>query len=123
MFRLPSGKGGRPRLPVPYTKDKLVSDFAEERLELFGPGETRKLMDMRRTGAVEANAGGASVEFMAAKMGTFIDQNRKLHKIYMPINAAAGRAVDEARKKWRKLASKENNEFKKLKLSTGESWN
>ena len=86
---VPSGKGGRPRLPVPYTKDKLVSDLAEVRLELFGPEETRKLMDMRRTGAVEANAGNASVEFLAAEMGNSIDQNRRLQKTYMPVNAAA----------------------------------
>lgn len=115
----PSDKGGRPRLPVPYTKDKLVSDFAEVRLELFGQDETRRLMDMRRTGAVEANAGGASVEFLAAKMGNSIDQNRKLQKTYMPVNAAAIRAADEARKKGRKLLSEEHNEFKKLKLGTG----
>lgn len=117
----PGDKGGRPRLPVPYTKDKLVSDFAEVRLELFGEEETRRLMDMRRTGAVEANAGGASVEFLAAKMGNSIDQNRKLQKTYMPVNAAAIRAADEARKKGRKLLSEEHNEFKKLKLDTTKS--
>ena len=65
---------------MPYTKDKLVSDFAKVRLELFGPEETRRLMDMRRTGAVEANAGGASVAFLAAKIGISVDQNRKLQK-------------------------------------------
>lgn len=54
----PSEKGGRPRNPVPYTKDKLVSDFAELRPQVFGGGETRRLMDIRRTGSVEANAGG-----------------------------------------------------------------
>lgn len=117
----PGEKGGRPRVPVPYTKDKLVSDFAELRLELFGPDETRRLMDMRRTGAVEANAGGASVESMAAKMGNSIDQNRKLQKTYMPVNAAAVRAADEARKKGRKLLGEEHNEFKKLKLGQPKS--
>lgn len=106
---------------MPYTRDKLVSDFAEVRLELFGPEETRRLMDMCRTGAVEANAGGASVEFLAAKMENSIDQNRKLQKTYMPVNAAAIRAADEARKKGRKLLSEEHNEFKKLKLGLTKS--
>ena len=55
-------------------------------------------MDMRRTGAVEATAGDASVEPLATKMGNSIDQNRKLQKTYMPVNAAAVRAADEARK-------------------------
>lgn len=113
---LPSEKGGRPRNPVPYTKDKLVSDFAEIRLQVFGGGEKRRLMDIRRTGSVEANAGGASVEAMAAKMGNSIDENRKLQKDYMPVNAAAIRTVDEARKKGRKILREEQNQFKKLKL-------
>lgn len=113
---VPDGKGGRPRLPVPYTKDKLASDFAEVRLELFGPQEKRKFMNMRRTGAVEANAGGASVEFIAAKMGNSIDENRNLQKAYLPVNAAAVRATNEARKKGRRLLGEEHNEFKKLKL-------
>ena len=117
----PGEKGGRPRNPVPYTKDKLVSDFAELRLELFGSGETRRLMDMRRTGSVEANAGGASVEAMAAKMGNSIDENRKLQKDYMPVNAAAIRTVDEARKKGRKILAEEQNQFRKLKLGQRKS--
>ncbi len=73
-------------------------------------------MDMRRTGAVEANAGGASVEAIAAKMANSIDQNRKLQKTYMPVNIAAVRAADEARKVGRRRLASEQNEFKKLKL-------
>ena len=118
---LPVKRGGRPRNPVPYTRDKLVSDFAELRQELFGSGETRRLMDMRRTGSVEASAGGASVEAMAAKMGNSIDENRKLQKDYMPVNAAAIRTVDEARKKGRKILAEEHNQFKKLKLGERKS--
>jgi hypothetical protein len=37
-------------------------------------------MEMRPTGAVKANSGGASVKFLAAKIGNSIDQNRKLQK-------------------------------------------
>ena len=112
----PTGKGGRPRPPAPYTKDSLVDDFADIRRLVFGKDEKRRLMDMRRTSAVEANAGGASVESIAAKMGNSIDQNRKLQQAYMPVNVAAVRAADEARKKGRQLLAAEHNEFKKLKL-------
>ncbi|WP_240233561.1 hypothetical protein [Devosia lacusdianchii] len=117
----PSGKGGRPRNPAPYTKDSLVDDFADIRRMVFGKDEKRKLMDMRRTGAVEANAGGASVESIAAKMGNSIDQNRKLQKTYMPVNIAAVREADQARKIGRSRLASEQNEFRKLKLVKGGS--
>jgi len=73
------------------------------------------------TGAVEDNAGGASVEIMAAKMGNSIDVNRKLQKIYMPVNAAAVREADLARRIGRGKLALEQNEFKKLKLSQRKS--
>lgn len=117
----PAGKGGRPRLPVPYTKDSLVDDFADLRRAVFGKGEKRRLMDMRRTGAVEANAGGAPVEAIAAKMANSIDQNRKLQQTYMPVNIAAVRAADEARRIGRRLLGSEQNKLRKLKLGGGKS--
>jgi len=97
--------GGRPRLPAPYTKNSLVDDFADMRREVFGKEEKRRLMDMRRTGAVEANAGGASVEFLAAKMGNSIDQNKTLQKTYIPHNLVAIRAADAARLEGRRQLS------------------
>ncbi|MER9314081.1 hypothetical protein NKI31_01010 [Mesorhizobium sp. M0659] len=84
----PGPKGGRPRAGVPYTKDSLVDDFADLRTLVFGTSEKRRLMDMRRSGAVEANAGGASVEAISAKMGNSIDGNKALQKTYMPVNLA-----------------------------------
>lgn len=50
----PGPKGGRPRAGVPYTKDSLVDEFADLRTLVFGTSEKRRLMDMRRSGAVEA---------------------------------------------------------------------
>lgn len=117
----PGAKGGRPRISVPYQKNSLVDDFAEVRRLAFGPKERRRLMDMRRTGAVEANAGGASVEAIAAKMGNSIDQNKTLQKTYMPVNLAAVRSADESRKIGRRRLGSEQNGFKKLKLAGGES--
>lgn len=49
---------------------------------------------------------------MAAKMGNSIDENRKLQKDYMPVNVAAIRTVDEARKKGRKILSEEQTSSK-----------
>lgn len=71
---------------------------------------------MRRSGAVEANAGGASVHSIAAQMGNSIDENRKLQKTYMPVKVAAVREADLARKIGRKKLASEQNEFRKLKL-------
>jgi hypothetical protein len=117
----PGPKGGRPRVGVPYSKDALVDDFADARRIVFGSEETRKLMDMRRSGAVEANAGSGSVEEIAAKMGNSIDENKALQKTYMPVNLVAVRAADEARRRGRNLLAQERNQHKKLKLGRGES--
>lgn len=117
----PSAKGGRPRNSVPYTKDSLIDDFADLRRRVFGVGEKRRLMDMRRSGAVEANAGGASVEALAAKMANSIDQNKTLQRTYMPVNLAAVRSVDEARRIGRGKLAEEQNGVRKLKLGRGES--
>lgn len=114
-------KGGRPRFGAPYQKNSLAEDFREIRTLVFGKDEKRRLMDMRRTGAVEANAGGASVESIAAKMGNSIDQNKTLQKTYMPVNTAAVRAAEDARRIGRKKLASEQNEFKKLKLVGGKS--
>jgi len=120
MFRtkghVPTEKGGRPRIGVPYEKNTLATDFRTIRTIVFGKDETRRLMDMRRTGAVEANAGGAPVEHIAAKMGNSIDQNKTLQKTYMPVSTAAVRSAEEARRIGRKKLESEQNEIKKLKL-------
>ncbi|WP_353640941.1 hypothetical protein [Mesorhizobium sp. WSM2239] len=117
----PGPKGGRPRSGVPYSKDSLVDDFADLRRLVFGPGETRKLMDMRRSGAREANAGDVAMTALAAKMGNSIDTSKALQRTYMPTNLAAVRSADEARRKGRRLLTDERNRHKKLKLGGAES--
>ena len=118
---VPGAKGGRPRVGVPYTKDALVDDFADVRRLLFGTEEKRRLMDMRRSGAVEANAGSGSGEEIAAKMGNSIDDNKALQRTYMPVNLAAVREADEARLRGRGLLAQERNRHIKLKLVGVES--
>lgn len=60
---------------------------------------------------------GASVETLVTKMGNSIDQSRKMQKTYMPVEVAAVRAADEARR----LLAVEYNEFKKLERGQRES--
>lgn len=89
--------GGAPHRPRPYSKDRLVKDFAAVRAAEFGPEETRRLMDMRRSGSVEAVAGQVDAGALAAKMGNTIDESRELQKTYLPGQVAVVRQVDEAR--------------------------
>ena len=112
----PGPRGGRRHNPLPYQKSSLIDDFADIRRLVFGKDEKRRLMDMRRTGAVEAVSGGGTVESIAAKMGNSIDQNKTLQKTYMPVNLAAVRAADASRKIGRRAIASEQNEIKKLKL-------
>jgi hypothetical protein len=91
------GRGGRPRASVPYTKDRLVKDFAEIRALAFGSDETRKLSDMRRSGAVEGDAGGATVADQSNKMANTVSTNNRLRKTYNPVNVPSVRRFDDKR--------------------------
>lgn len=92
----------RNRSGKPYTADTLGDDFRTLREAEF-PGDRRQLLDIRRSGAVEMQAGEADPGAMAAKMGNSIDQNRKLQETYLPKRAATVRLADEARKRGRKV--------------------
>jgi hypothetical protein len=98
----PGPKGGRRWLPVPYSKDKAEKDFALIRREVFGKTETRQLADMRRSGAVEADAGGTTDADLSNKMANTINASARLRKTYTPVNVVSVRRVDEARQRGRK---------------------
>jgi hypothetical protein len=93
----PGPKGGRRWAPQPYTKDRLEKDFAELRALVFGPDEYRQLSDMRRSGHVEGDAGGATPSDASAKMANTISVSNRLRKTYNPVNVASVRRFDEAR--------------------------
>jgi len=95
--KLAGTKGGKPWAPRPYTKDKLASDFAKVRELAFGEEEDRKLSDMRRSGAVEGDAGGGSVTDQSNKMANTVGTNTRLRKTYNPVNVASVKRFDEAR--------------------------
>ncbi len=92
----------RNRSKAPYSKDTLGDDFRDVRAIVFGPGETRTLADFRRSGTVEAVRGGASGPQVAAKMANDFDESAFLRKTYAPVDLAAVRAADEARRRGRK---------------------
>ena len=89
----PGPRGGRRHNPLPYQKSSLIDDFADIRRLVFGKDEKRRLMDMRRTGAVEAVSGvGGTVVSIAAKMGNSIDQKQNAAKnLHASPNLAAVR--------------------------------
>ena len=79
-----------------YTADTLGDDFRDVRNMVF-PGDNRVLLDIRRTGAVEAVAGGVDPAALAAKMANTIDQNHALQKTYVPNKVQTVRLADKAR--------------------------
>jgi hypothetical protein len=89
--------GGRHVPARPYTKSSLTPDFSKVRELAFGKDEKRQLQDMRRSGAVEGDAGGGSIEDQANKMANTVDSNNQLRKTYNPVNVGSVRRFDKAR--------------------------
>jgi hypothetical protein len=97
----------RMRGSSPYREATLAHDFAAVRAIVF-PGDRRRLMDMRRSGTVEAVAGGADAVGIAAKMANSIGQSNALHKAYSPVSIEAVRNTDAARLQGRRKMRAEN---------------
>ncbi|MDX3807481.1 hypothetical protein ACXIUS_06790 [Bosea thiooxidans] len=93
-----TAKGGKPHQPAPYSKNKLGFDFRVIRAAELGPGETGQLADMRRSGTVEATAGGASAQVISTKMANSVVVLTRLQKTYSPVNIASVRDVDASRR-------------------------
>lgn len=83
------------------TKNSLADDFGDIRKLLF-PADTRQLQNMRRTGAVEAQSGGADLSVISQKMANTVASSAHLQKTYLPVNQAAVELADEARKRGRR---------------------
>ena len=52
---------------------------------------------MRRSGAVEGDAGGGTVTDQSNKMANTVSANNRLRKTYNPVNIASVRRFDDAR--------------------------
>lgn len=72
------------------------------------PGDPRQLRDMRRSGTVEAFAGGASAPDVGSKMANSIGQSNTLFRTYNPVDLAAVQRADVARIEGRKRRRKAN---------------
>jgi hypothetical protein len=97
----------RNRSGAVYREATLAHDFSDIR-ELAFTANRRRLMDMRRSGTVEAIAGGADGLGLAAKMANSIGRSNALHKAYAPVDIEAVRNVDEARLKGRRKMRAKN---------------
>jgi hypothetical protein len=75
---------------------ELTRAFRELCESIF-PGDARQLRDMRRSGTVEAFAGGASPSDVGTKMANSIGRSNTLHSTYNPVNLASVRRADSAR--------------------------
>lgn len=98
---LPTAPIFRNRSGTPYTKNSLAEDFRDIRRAVF-PGDSRKLMDMRRSGAVEAMAGDVGVGPLSAKMANTISDAKALQRTYLPVDQSAVGLADEARRRGRR---------------------
>jgi hypothetical protein len=97
----------RTRSGAAYSRETLGHDFAVART-LVVPGDGRRLMDMRRSGVVEAVAGDAGPLGLSAKLANSIDRSNTLHKTYAPVDIEAVRSTDAARLKGRRRMRMEN---------------
>ena len=89
-----------------FTAEKCAARMRRSTMRLsidfFGPGETRTLADFRRSGAVEGLRGGASAELIGNKLANDFASSANLQKTYAPVDLAAVRQADAARRKARK---------------------
>lgn len=87
----------RTRRGAAYRKNSLSEDFRDVRSVVF-PGDTRMMLDFRRSGAVEAVAGGAEGTVLSAKLANSLSQSKKLEQTYVPVRVEMVRRADDARK-------------------------
>lgn len=74
---------------------------------------------MRRSGAVEADAGGATGSDLSNKMANTIGVSKRLRKTYNPVSVVLVRRVDEARKVGRKKMADERSQTKSVTTGNG----
>jgi hypothetical protein len=96
-----------------YSRETLGHDFAAVRALTF-PDDKRRLMDMRRSGVVEAVAGDAGPIGLAAKLANSIGRSNTLHKTYAPVDIEAVRNADAARLRGRRRMRTENESGAKV---------
>ena len=89
----------------------MLSLIEGDRRLVLGPDDTRRLMDMPRSGAREANAGDVTMSSLAVEMRNCIATSTTLQRTSMPVTLASGPAAGTARRKRRRLLSKPARKF------------
>lgn len=92
----------RTRRGAAYRKNSFAEDFRDVRSVEF-PGDTRKMLDFRRSGSTEAVAGGVEGTALSAKLANSLSESKKLEQTYVPVRVEMVRRADEARRAGRKL--------------------
>jgi hypothetical protein len=87
LFRM---RGG-----APYGESRLGADFATVRAAI-APGDLRQLRDMRRSGVMEAFAGGGDARAVSEKFGNSLDRSSFLFRTYNPVDLEKVRQTDAA---------------------------
>lgn len=90
----------RNRSKAVYSRFTMPDDFGAVR-DLCFKGDKRTLADMRRSGAIEAQAGGATSSETAAKMANSISSANAIHRTYQPVDLETVRQADAARRRGR----------------------
>ena len=84
-----------------YGESRLGADYARVRDTAF-PGDKRQLRDMRRSGVMEAFAGGGDAVAISEKFGNSLDRSTFLFRTYNPVDLEKVRLTDEARREGRR---------------------
>lgn len=86
-----------------YLKARFLLDFDLVRKEAFGPEETRRFQDIRRSGNVEADLADASPEDRAEILANNLHRDKFLEATYTPPTVAKARKLAEKRLVGRQL--------------------
>lgn len=107
---------------TPYSKDSLARAFARNREAEF-PADKRQLLDFRRSGSQEMQAGDIDPLALSTKLSNSISYSKLLQETYLPKRATTVRVADEARKKGRTRLRGERAMNKKFELAGQKSLN
>lgn len=87
----------RTRRGAAYRKNSFSEDFRDIRKVVF-PGDTRMMLDFRRSGSTEAVAGGVEGTALSAKLANSLSESKKLEQTYVPVQVEMVRRADDARR-------------------------
>lgn len=84
-----------------FTKNRLTEIHAEMRVAAM-LGDTRKLLDIRRSASTEALAGGVHGLGLSTMMANSLSQSNSLERTYLPIQIGKVRDIADARQEGRR---------------------